>query len=218
MNLNAERTDYEAAGSLAEELPYWGWLHDHPFCLTRDGELLAVAALSPAVVDGRTPKQMDEVLNRWLRLLSSLDPHTRLYFYLLRRPGRLAAIDGLDGIAALSQEKRRAFLERRVQDLNAYVVWSHDAQLKANARTGNAAVLAAAQDWIKNRTKPDECAFLLRHVTAAAERFRQLVDASAALASDVTPLGLLPPAEATAVLSELVNRPGHPWHGDHPAR
>ena len=215
MNLEAERTDHEAAGSLAEELPYWGWLEDHPFCLTRGGELLAVAELSQAVVDGRTPQQMDEVLGRWLRLLSSLDPHTRLYFYLLRRPGRLAAIDGLDGLAAISQEKRRSFLERRVQELRAYVVWSHDAELKANARSGNAGVLAAAQDWIKSRMKPDECAFLLRHVTDAAERFRQLVDASAALASDVTPLRVLPAAEATAVLSELVNRPGQPWHGDH---
>ncbi|MCY3970601.1 MAG: type IV secretion system DNA-binding domain-containing protein [Acidobacteria bacterium] len=215
MNLEAERTDHEAAGSLAEELPYWGWLEDHPFCLTRGGELLAVAELSQAVVDGRTPQQMDEVLARWLRLLSSLDAHTRLYFYLLRRPGRLAAIDGLDGLAAISQEKRRSFLERRVQELRAYVVWSHDAELKANARSGNAGVLAAAQDWIKSRMKPDECAFLLRHVTDAAERFRQLVDASAALASDVTPLRVLPAEEATAVLSELVNRPGQPWHGDH---
>ncbi len=215
MNLEAERTDHEAAGSLAEELPYWGWLEDHPFCLTRGGELLAVAELSQAVVDGRTPQQMDEVLGRWLRLLSSLDPHTRLYFYLLRRPGRLAAIDGLDGLAAISQEKRRSFLERRVQELRAYVVWSHDAELKAKARTGNTGVLAAAQDWIRSRMKPDECAFLLRHVTDAAERFRQLVDASAALASDLTPLRVLPAEEATAVLSELVNRPGQPWHGDH---
>ena len=215
MNLDAERTDYEAAGSLAEELPYWGWLEDHPFCLTRSGELLAVAELSQAVVDGRTPQQMDEVLDRWLRLLSSLDPHTRLYFYLLRRPGRLPAIDGLDGIAALSQENRRRFLEHRVQDLRAYVVWSHDADLKANARAGNAGVFAAAQEWIRSRTRPDEAAFLLGHVTEAADRFRQLVDASAALASDVTPLRLLPAEEATAVLSELVNRPGQPWHGDH---
>ena len=215
MNLQAERADHEAAGSLAEELPYWGWLEDHPFCLTRGGELLAVAELSQAVVDGRTPQQMDEVLARWLRLLSSLDPDTRLYFYLLRRPGRLPTIDGLDGLSAISQEKRRRFLESRVQELRAYVVWAHDPKLKSNARTGNAGVLAAAQDWIKTRMKPDECAFLLRHVNDAAERFRQLVDASAALASDVTPLRILPAAEATAVLSELVNRPGQPWHGDH---
>ena len=27
--------DYEAAGSLAEEIPYWGWLDDDRSCLTR---------------------------------------------------------------------------------------------------------------------------------------------------------------------------------------
>jgi len=31
---------YEAAGSLAEELPYWGWLDDGRTCLTRSGELV----------------------------------------------------------------------------------------------------------------------------------------------------------------------------------
>lgn len=215
MNLQAEIADYEAAGSLADELPYWGWLEDHPFCLTRAGELLAVARLSPAVVDGRTPEQMDEVLNRWQRLLSSLDPQTRLYFYLLRRPGRLPRIDGLGGIAALSQEKRRRFLERRVQELRAYVVWSHDPKLARNANTGTTGLLGSAKEWIKSRTRPDECAFLLRHITDAAERFQQLVDASAALASDVTPLEVLRPADATAVLSDLINRPGQSWHGDH---
>ena len=28
MNIDTELQDYEAAGSLAEELPYWGWLDD----------------------------------------------------------------------------------------------------------------------------------------------------------------------------------------------
>ena len=215
MNLKAEIADYEAAGSLADELPYWGWLEDHPFCLTRDGELLAVARLSPAVVDGRTPQQMDEVLNRWQRLLSSLDSRTRFYFYLLRRPGLLDRIDGLSGIASVAQEKRRDFLQSRVQDLRAYVVWSYDPQLARHATTGTTGLLATAKDWIKNRTNRGDGAFLLRHITDAAERFSQLVEASAALASDVTPLQILPPAEATAVLSELVNRPGQAWHGDH---
>ena len=39
MNVDTELQDYEAAGSLAEELPYWGWLDDERTCLTRAGEL-----------------------------------------------------------------------------------------------------------------------------------------------------------------------------------
>ena len=35
MNIDTELQDYEAAGSLAEELPYWGWLEDERTCLTR---------------------------------------------------------------------------------------------------------------------------------------------------------------------------------------
>ena len=31
--------DHHAAGSLADELPYWGWLPDDRTCLTRRGEL-----------------------------------------------------------------------------------------------------------------------------------------------------------------------------------
>ena len=34
MNVDNELTDYDAAGSLAEELPYWGWLEDGESCLT----------------------------------------------------------------------------------------------------------------------------------------------------------------------------------------
>ena len=43
MNVDTELQDYEAAGSLAEELPYWGWLDDERTCLTRAGELMSLA-------------------------------------------------------------------------------------------------------------------------------------------------------------------------------
>ena len=41
MRVSEELRAYEAAGSLAEELPYWGWLDDGRTCLTRSGELIA---------------------------------------------------------------------------------------------------------------------------------------------------------------------------------
>ena len=37
--------DHHAAGSLADELPYWGWLPDDRTCLTRRGELVTLARL-----------------------------------------------------------------------------------------------------------------------------------------------------------------------------
>ena len=221
MNLQGEGREYAAAGSLADELPYWGWLQDEvyegfPCGLTRAGELFTVARLDAAVIDGRTSSQLDHVLLRWQRLLSSLGPHTRLYFYLFRRPGHLDPIEGLEGVAELSQEKRRRFLLGRVQDLQTFVVWSHDprlAPLGRNGADGGPWWLAAAKSWIRKKRNPDQAAYLLRHVREAAAAFRQLVDASRALAGDVTPLTILQAEEASAFLSELVNRPGLPWHG-----
>ena len=94
MRLTDELRAYQAAGSLAEELPYWGWLGDGRTCLARSGELIAAGRLRPATVDGRTPEQVDRVLGLWQRLLSGLPPGARLHFYLLRRPAAFARADG----------------------------------------------------------------------------------------------------------------------------
>jgi len=157
MNLKAERQAHEAAGSLAEELPWWGWLPHLPFCLTRSGELVAVARLEPAVLDGRTPGQLDKVLGRWQRMLSQLSPDTRFHFYLLRRPGALDAIEGLDGVADLSQRRRREFLERRLQRVEAYVAWCHNPRMAQAARAGANGGrwwLDAPRAWLRRRRNP----------------------------------------------------------------
>ena len=156
MRISAELGDYEAAGSLAEELPYWGWLEDGRTCLTGTGELIAAGRPAPAVVDGRSPEQIDRVLGRWQRLLSGLDADTRLYFYLLRRPASPeAADDESSGIVAVSQRKRRVFLSSRVQQLEAYLVWSHDPRLRAVADgPGIAAATAPASGQQASRPAP----------------------------------------------------------------
>ena len=56
MNVDNELTDYGAAGSLAEELPWWGWLEDGRSCLTRAGELMTIGRMTPSVLDGQTPE------------------------------------------------------------------------------------------------------------------------------------------------------------------
>ena len=113
--------DHHAAGSLADELPYWGWLPDDRTCLTRRGELVTLARLTPTVVDGHTPAQLDAVLNRWQRMLSGIDSRTRIYFYLLRRPAIFPDADtGLSTVADLGQRKRRAFLASRIQQIETY--------------------------------------------------------------------------------------------------
>ena len=127
MNIDTELQDYEAAGSLAEELPYWGWLDDERTCLTRAGELMSLARISPFVLDGQTPEQLDRVIDRWQRMLSGLDARTRFYFYLLRRPIHFPEVadgGGVSNVVTLGQRKRREFLTKRVQDVSAYVAWT----------------------------------------------------------------------------------------------
>ena len=126
--------DHHAAGSLADELPYWGWLPDDRTCLTRRGELVTLARLTPTVVDGHTPAQLDAVLGRWQRMLSGIDSRTRIYFYLLRRPATFPDADtGLSAVADLGQRKRRAFLGSRIQQIDTYLAWCYDPRLSTAA-------------------------------------------------------------------------------------
>ena len=218
MNIDTELQDYDAAGSLAEELPYWGWLDDERTCLTRAGELMSLARVSPSVLDGQTPEQRDRVIDRWQRMLSGLDARTRFYFYLLRRPIHFPEVadgGGVSNVVTLGQRKRRAFLTERVQDVSAYIAWTHDPGLStvAAARTGGPRWMAYVKNWMARRRNAHESVYLLSAIEAAGAAFRQTVDASRALVDDLTPVRLLKAHEASEVLSELTNRPGTPWDG-----
>ena len=200
LNVAAERREFDAADSLAHELPYWGWLEDGRTCLTRSGELVTAAPLRPAVVD--------RVLGRQQWLLSGCGPDTRLHFHMLRRPCALEGeAGGGSGIAAVSQRKRQTFLTGRVQELEAYVVWSHDPRLRTvvdGSASGRASRLTA---WWTRRGG-NAPAYLDSEIEAAACRFQILADADRALVSEHTPLDVLPAAEASRFLAELINRPG----------
>ena len=218
MNVDTELQDYEAAGSLAEELPYWGWLDDERTCLTRAGELMSLARVSPSVLDGQTPEQRDRVIDRWQRMLSGLDARTRFYFYLLRRPLHFPEVadgGGVSNVVTLGQRKRRAFLTERVQDVSAYIAWTHDPGLStvAAARTGGPRWMAYVKNWMARRRNAHESIYLHSSIEAASAAFRQTVDASRALVDDLTPVRLLKAHEASEVLSELTNRPETPWDG-----
>ncbi len=227
----AGRGGHAATGSLSQELPYWGWLPDGRTCLTRSGELLSIGRLRPAVTDGQTASRVDRTLQLWQRLLSGIAPETRLYFYSLRRPApmpgrnarRVHAHDAPAGdrgagtaspleIGEIAQERRRAFLRERLQRLDTYVAWSHDAGLRSR-RLDRDQTLAARIRELWRRTDASRSSYLSSQITDAARRFRAAVDANRALVDPHTPITLLEAGEASGVLSELVNRPGTPWGG-----
>ena len=215
MNVNLEVRDYAAAGSLADELPWWGWLDDGRTCLTRSGELVSMARLEPSVLDGQTPAGMDRILDRWQRMLSGLDARTRLYFYLFRRASRFESNGGGGSVVALGREKRHAFLSERVREMTAYVAWAHDPGLAtvAGERTAGPWWMAYAKNWMARRRNKHESVYLQANIESAAASFRQMVEAGRVLVDDLTPLRLLDAHPASCVLSELVNRPGTFWDG-----
>ncbi len=214
MRVAGERRAYQAAGSLAEELPYWGWLGDDRTCLTRSGELVAAGRIEPAVTDGRTPEQIDRVLGLWQRLLSGLGSGTRLQFHLLRRPGVSPrhADDADAGVAAVSARKRHEFLAARVQRLESYVVWTHDPGLRPVADGSGRGPLARFASLRKRRKKRGSV-YLVSEIEGAADRFRAMIEAGRALVAEHTPIEALGAVEASRLLSELVNRPGTFWDG-----
>ena len=160
MNLREEAKDFEAAGALAEELPWWGWLPDGNCLLGRSGNLLAIGRLTQAPVDGRLPMHLDRVIDRWQRALSNLDDRMRLYFYFLRRPVALPteASDGNE-VARLSQQRRRAFLSGRVSDVSVYVAWSYDAGLQGASAEVNGGVASWLRRFLAQRKKPNEVVY-----------------------------------------------------------
>ena len=153
-------------------------------------------------------------------MLSGADSRTRIYFYLFRRAPRFdpGELGEQSTVAAISQRRRRSFLSRRVQDIQTYIAWTYDPHLSSasKGRSNQAWWKSYLQNWLARRRNPHESVYLLTEIEAAATRFRQLVDASCALVSDLTPLELLDAKAGSGVLSELINRPGRPgggWEG-----
>ncbi|WP_420448343.1 VirB4 family type IV secretion system protein [Candidatus Palauibacter sp.] len=213
MRVGDERRAYEAAGSLAEELPYWGWLDDGQSCLTRAGELVAAGRIRPAVTDGRTPEQIDRVLGLWQRLLSGLGAGTRLQFHLLRRPSRTGSPqDSGSDIASLSGRKRRTFLAGRVQRLDSYAVWTHNPGLRqVGGRSGSGSLSRLKR--LRKRGGKTGATYLASEIESAADRFRAMIAAGRSLVAEHTPVEMLGAHEASGILSDLTNKPGTFWDG-----
>ena len=132
---------------------------------------------------------------------------------MLRRPASPeAADDEGSGIVAVSQRKRGAFLSGRVQRLEAYLVWSHDPRLRTVADGPTSGRASRLMQWWKRR-RGGAPTYLRSEIEAAAARFRATVDAGRALVEEHTPIEMLEPAEASRLLSELINRPGTVWDG-----
>jgi type IV secretion system protein VirB4 len=206
--------EFQEAGSLAQEIPFWGWI-DNRTCLTRGGELFTLARLTPATATGLHPDQVTHTIERWQRALSNLPPEIRFYWIFLRRPADFDPPAG-DTIAALAKRQRQAFLSPRLSTADVYVCWCTNPSLKQVAEAQqdhNGSWRDHIKGWLASRKTPQEAVYLETAITEASARFSQLVDAQAALVNDLTPITILTDKAGSRVLSELVNRPGLPWSG-----
>ena len=197
---------HNEAGSLAEELPYWAWI-DERTLLTRRGELVTLAALEPKGIAGEAAADLDHVLASWMRLLGQLESDVRLSLIVTRRPVRADAIADL-GHERLPDEifrSRATQITRRNGELRFYAAWTLNPRLSEAPKKGN--LLAT---WTK-RLRSNGAAqrvYLRDSLARGAEQLQRIVDAGRALVSDVCPSFVLEEREATAVLGDLINRPG----------
>lgn len=204
----AWRRAHEASGALHEQIPYWGWLPDRRTLLTVGGELVTLAEMEPYEASGRPAEYLDYTLDRWIRLLSNADHRTRVYLYVLRRPLAVPpqpeAVDGLRaGLARIAQADRNRFLGPRLHQLRTVVAWSRDARLQSQTQGG---ALQRLRDVFSAPAR--RAVWLRSQIDRETRDFADAVDAAAGLVSDLTPLRILPPPEASHLLSELVNAPG----------
>ena len=124
------------SGSLVDQIPYWGFLYPD-VVLTKGGELLFCSKLHLKSTDGADPEELDRVTQAWQRLMGAVEPPHRLFIVYERRPtsvsdsGSVRPANGLSSLGALAQQKRRMFVRRTLSDLDVWVVFCYDPQLKS---------------------------------------------------------------------------------------
>ena len=217
MNITAEHAEHAAAGSLAEELPYWGFLPDGRTCLTRGGDCSQSAGSRPTSSTAG-PRQNSTGCStsgpgccRPLRRAagSASTSRARLTIRLPMRASR-----GTES-ARSGAGNAQSSCAGASRNMTAHVVWCHDPGLQQTRGAGSRGPwwLEYLRSWLARRRAPHESVYLLRRIEQAGERFRQSVEASRAMVDDLTPIRMLDGPEAGKFLSSLVNRPGLGWDG-----
>ena len=197
---------YQQAGSLADELPYWGWI-DKRTLLTRPGGMVTLAELNPCGIAGRAPEDLDHALTSWMRLLGQLDDDVRFTLFVTRRPTSSNAISEVssDRLPSVIFKSRAFEMVRRSGELRFFAAWTLDTRLQ-DARQKS----SIATSWLKSLTGngKSQRIFMQESITRSAERLQRIVDASRGLITDVCPTTVLEEEQATAVFGDLINRPG----------
>lgn len=185
------------AGSLADELPWWGWV-DERTLLTLRGEVLSLAELRPQPTAGRSGASLAADAEAFARLCGQAPANCRLSLHAMRRPCAAAAAPDGARFPASAWLGREAQVAERCGDVRVLAGWCLDEGLAAAER---------GRPLLERLRGRNGDGFREAAVAGAAERLRRLVDAQLALAGEGR-LRLLGPAEGSAALAEVCNRPG----------
>ena len=191
------------AGSLAHEYPWWGWI-DARTILTLQGEVLTLASLDCLPVAGRSPAQLAGDVEGWMRLCGQLPAACRLSLHAMRRRCPVQAPPNGARFPAAAWLRREAQVADRCGDIQVVLGWCLDAGLGRRSSSGG--VLSR----FRGGGGSGDLEFAA--IEAAGARLQQLVDTQLGLCGAWRPR-LLGPAEGTAALAELANRPGTPAPG-----
>ena len=207
-----------ATASLAAELPWWGWV-DARTVVTLGGELVTVGEVATWSGTGASAEETDRVTERWMRMFSACPPETRVSVLLLRRPAQLEPELAGPEVAQAAQAKRIEHMASRVEAVRVYVAVSSRAHIETAAAGGNGRAAGwrdhAQRIWSSATAQfragggDDVRSWLRASLAAELSRTRLEADALLAMVADVTPVRVLEAEEASAVLGELVNRPGY---------
>ena len=207
-----------STASLAAELPWWGWV-DARTAITLGAELVTVGEVTTWSPTGASTEEADRVTERWMRMFAACPPDLRVSVYLLRRPAKLSPELSGPPATQAAQARRAKHLGPRVEAVRVYCAMSARAHLDTAAAGGNGRPAGwrdhAARLWRQTTAQfradggDDVRSWLRESLDHELARTRLEVDALLAMVADVTPVRVLAAAEASAVLGELVNRPGH---------
>ena len=200
------------AASLVDMLPYWGFVAPD-VVLTRAGELLLAARVTPKAVDGVMPEDVDATCLTWQRFFAAVEPPHRAYVLFERRPldrpvtPKQTATGPAAVIADLVQRKRSAFVYQTLSDLEVYVLLCYQPEMSSSvAQDFKTWVVEYLRSWlVRFQRVPPVPQYLRSVVDNAVRRSRTAWSALLPLLAEHTPAEAIKGGDFASLLHRHVN-------------